>query len=267
MEHIHQQTITIYDLKAYVNKSDIKQVILNIEKTINKTQSDFVVLLNCSRFVLTDLNNREWPKYYHLSYVGTAIEHNVPMYSRRHLLLSRYPILRAEYFGNPLVVVAETIVPFNDLPIDVEYDRNNAKIVFVISTESGTEEHSQNLTHIIETIVGKNHTVFCIECPNVECDNVECVSIKPDNIKPENIKPENIKPDNIRDNDELKNNETPLNEFPNNELKNNENLKNELKNNENLKNNLKNENLRYYSQLWTFESFVERTRTYHFKIK
>lgn len=252
MEHIHQQTITIYDLKAYVNKSDIKQVILNIEKTINKTQSDFVVLLNCSRFVLTDLNNREWPKYYYLSYVGNVMPlfHSPnEVYSKMHLLLSRYPILKAEYFGNPLIVVAETIVPFNDLPIDVEYDRNNAKMVFVISTESGTEEHSQNLTHIIETIVGKNHTVFCIECPGVECPGVECDVVECVSIKPENI----------RDDDELKIDE----------LKISENLKNNLKNNltnETLKNNFKN-NLRYYSQLWTFESFVERTRTYHFKIK
>lgn len=163
----NNQILTVIDMKSISNKTDIKRMISDVEKTLTKTQSDFVVLLNCSRFVLTDLNNREWPKYYHLSHSGLSLpssslttslssSENI-VYSRMHLLLSRIPIVRAEYFGNPLVLVVETVVPFNDLPIDIEYDNNSAKFVFVI-----TMEYNESVTNIVQTLIERKMSTFCV---------------------------------------------------------------------------------------------------------
>jgi hypothetical protein len=151
-------------LVSVINRVDIKNVLTELEKNVINIQPDIIVLSYCSRYVLSELNNKEWCKYYHMSVTGNS---SLP---RTHIVLSRYPILRSESFGSPLVHIVETKIPFNDIPIRYEYedvavqmvDMDTITVIVTSDSEQSSEQHISNVSNIVAKICAQPHTVLLV---------------------------------------------------------------------------------------------------------
>lgn len=151
-------------MSSVINRVDIKGVLNELEKNVVNIQPDLIVLCYCSRYVLSELNNKEWCKYYHISVTGTS---TLP---RTHIVLSRYPITRSESFGTPLVHVVEMKIAFNDIPIKYEYediavqsvDMDTVSVVVTSDSEPLSDQHITTTNAILAKICSIPHTVLLV---------------------------------------------------------------------------------------------------------
>ncbi len=151
-------------MSSVINRVDIKGVLNELEKNVVNIQPDVVVLSYCSRYVLSELNNKEWCKYYHISVTGTGA---LP---RTHIVLSRYPIIRSESFGTPLVHIVEMKIAFNDIPIKYEYediavqtvDMDTVSIVVTSDSEPLSDQHITTVNAILAKMCSNPHTVLLV---------------------------------------------------------------------------------------------------------
>lgn len=152
-------SVVYHDVSKLLNRSTIKRWLSDLEKSVSKAVPDFVVLKGCCRYILFELNRKEWCKYYFLS---VEYAPNQPI-TRSHIVLSRYPLVRAETFGNPANHLIEIKIPFNDVPMRYEYEdldvqQINVDSVVLLITENLDKEdklfsqHSQTLDSSLQTI-------------------------------------------------------------------------------------------------------------------
>lgn len=191
-EIIRSLSLLTLDLSKLSNRTDIKRVLGDLEKQISKNSPDFIVLIGCSRFVQVDLNNKEWCKYYYISQPNflsqnmqthlnssTQLQQQT-LYSRTHIVLSRYPLTRSESFGIPLVHVVESAIPFNELPMRYEYDDpsvqyiNMDKITIVVSMddEKVDEQHIVSIKGMVDKITAVPNNVIVCGINNNKTNNV-----------------------------------------------------------------------------------------------
>lgn len=159
--------IVYHDASKLLNRSHIKRWIAEIEKNVTKTNPDFVVLKGCSRYVLFELNRKEWCKYYFFSMPYSP---NPPSGSpiRSHVVLSRYPLNTNQSFGNPLIHIVDTTIAFNDIPIKYEYDDpavqsiDNERLTIIVTDDLLDEnvKHETDFQAIIQRICQHPHTVL-----------------------------------------------------------------------------------------------------------
>lgn len=234
--------VTTLDMSKLNNRNDIKRVLNDLEKMVSKNSPDVLILSGCSRFVQVELNNKEWCKYYYISQpnfiTNTGVNQQQIMYSRTHIILSRYPLTRSESFGIPLIHIVDITIPFNELPMRYEYDDPNVQYkdmnrITVIVTNNSTNQ-SENLNtnslnnwhQLIDKIMIDPRTVLI---QGIEQNN--------DSIVPDNFKNANV---NLKEN-------TSANSGTNANVEDSQPLF-------------------YYSEAWECVEHTIRTNTYKFKL-
>jgi len=152
-------SVAYHDVTRLLNRSTIKKWLNELEKSVSKTIPDFVVLKGCCRYILFELNRKEWCKYYFLS---VEYAPNQPI-TRSHIVLSRYPLVKAETFGNPVNHLIEIKIPFNDVPMRYEYEDldvqqiNVDSVVLLITEDLAKDDqlfsqHAQTLNSSLQSI-------------------------------------------------------------------------------------------------------------------
>jgi hypothetical protein len=117
-------SVMYYDTCELLNRAAIKKWLSEIEKNVTKSYPDFIILRGCCRYILFELQRKEWCKYYFLS---NQYAPNQPVI-KSHLVLSRYPLTKNETFvtGDLKIGginhIVEIKIPFNDLPMRYEYE-------------------------------------------------------------------------------------------------------------------------------------------------
>lgn len=170
LEHVEdimkKLNIIYYDARSLLNRSKIKRWISDIEKIVTKINPDFIVMKGCSRYLLFELNRKEWCKYY---FISIPYNPTPPSGSptRTHLVLSRYPISTNSNFGSPLIHIVGTTISFNDIPMRYEYEDpsvqsiNVERITLIITDDhDSTEQHATDFQAIVQEISQRPHTIF-----------------------------------------------------------------------------------------------------------
>lgn len=158
--------VLYYDTRALLNRTKTKRWLSDVEQIVTKINPDFIVMKGCSRYLLFELNRKEWCKYYFISipYNPTPVPNTQ---TRVHIILSRYPISSNDNFGDPLIHIVGTTISFNDLPMRYEYEDENVqsidaeRITLVVTDDHQlTEQHSTDVQAILQKITETPHTII-----------------------------------------------------------------------------------------------------------
>lgn len=160
--------IIYHDTSSLLNRQHIKKWLTDIEQNVTKIKPDFIILKACSRYLLFELNRKEWCKYYFSSIPYTPTpQPNTP--TRSHLVLSRYPLTRNDSFGEPLIHIVDTTIAFNDIPMRYEYEDQSVqsidieKLTFIITHDSDStnqsQQHITDFQSILQHICQHPHTI------------------------------------------------------------------------------------------------------------
>jgi len=154
-------SVMYYNTSDLLNRTAIKKWMSDIEKSVSKSFPDFIVLKGCCRYILFELQRKEWCKYYFLS---SQYAPNQPIV-RSHLVLSRYPLTRNETFATgeskSLNHLVEIRIPFNDLPMRYEYEDldiqqiDNETIDILIVDEN--ETNHENIQIYVQNLTTRNN--------------------------------------------------------------------------------------------------------------
>lgn len=123
-EVMRKLSIMYEDASSTIKRSDVRLHLLSIEKRVNSSNPDFIVIKGCTRYMMFELDRKEWKKYYFDNVVSSASG------KRSDVILSRYPI-RASQLIEPVdseleresgVILTDIQIAFNDLPKQFSLD-------------------------------------------------------------------------------------------------------------------------------------------------
>ena len=107
------------DCSTLMKRSDAKQFLSQLEKRVQNNNPDFISLKSCSKFLLFELNRKEWTKYYFTN-ISSISSSNFQSAPRTHIILSKYPIQQHVVENN--VSIARIQIAYNDLPKCYDFD-------------------------------------------------------------------------------------------------------------------------------------------------
>ena len=191
----------ICDLRS-VAKTRIENILFNLKRNITADGEripDIIVILGANKYVLHHLSKKDWTKYYFQSKKSSNLGRSTNI---THLVLSRWPLIRNQTFGDPITDITDIGIPLNEVPIRCDYEDNidvNIDLLTIVASTTNIVQNgvqqvlldpSQAQTHIkkVEMATSNNPNVFFVgmheefkgdsEIPDDEQSNYSILTFK-----------------------------------------------------------------------------------------